>query len=101
MQPCLTGDINSLSITHTMAEKFVINGNRELAGEIEVRGSKNAAGPVLAASLLTAEPVIIDNLPLIDDIKNTIKVLESLGATIEWLGERKVRITAANINPEN
>src|SRR3989344_3001586 len=84
-----------------MADKFIINGNRDLAGEIEVRGSKNAAGPCLAAALLTTDPVIIDNLPLIDDIKNTIKVLESLGATVEWLGERKVKITAAQINPEN
>jgi len=84
-----------------MADKFIINGNRDLAGEIEVRGSKNAAGPCLAAALLTTEPVIIGNLPLIDDIKNTITVLESLGAQVEWLGERKVKITAAQINPEN
>lgn len=84
-----------------MSDKFVINGNKELAGEIEVRGSKNAAGPALAACLLTTEPVTIDNLPLIDDIKNTIGVLESLGAQVEWLGERKVKITAANINPDN
>ncbi|MDO8529820.1 MAG: UDP-N-acetylglucosamine 1-carboxyvinyltransferase [bacterium] len=84
-----------------MSDKFVINGNRELKGEIEVRGSKNAAGPCLAASLLTTEPVIIDNLPLIADIKSTILVLESLGAQVEWLAERKVKITAANINPEH
>ncbi len=82
-------------------DKFIINGNKELAGEIEVRGSKNAAGPVLAATLLTAEPVVIDNLPLIEDIKSTINVLESLGATVEWLGERKIKVTAATVNPEN
>ncbi|HLD70603.1 MAG TPA: UDP-N-acetylglucosamine 1-carboxyvinyltransferase [Negativicutes bacterium] len=82
-------------------DKFIINGNRELAGEIEVRGSKNAAGPVLAATLLTQEPCIIDNLPLIDDVKNTINVLESLGAQVEWLGERRVKITAAQVNPDN
>ncbi len=82
-------------------DKFIINGNRELAGEIEVRGSKNAAGPVLAATLLTAEPCIIDNLPLIADVKSTIGVLESLGAQVEWLGERKIKVTAAQINPEN
>lgn len=84
-----------------MAEKFVINGNRELAGEIEVRGSKNAAGPCLAASLLTAEPVIIDNLPMIADIKATIEVLESLGVKTQWLGERKLRLEANEIHPEN
>lgn len=84
-----------------MAEKFVIIGNKELKGEVEVRGSKNAAGPCLAAALLTKEPVVIDNLPLIDDIKQTIGVLESLGVKTEWLGERKLKITAETVNPEN
>src|SRR3990167_6283193 len=84
-----------------MADKFVINGNRELKGEIEVRGSKNAAGPALAACLLTKEPVIIDNLPLIEDIKATIEVLESLGVKTEWLSERKVKLQADHVSPEN
>lgn len=81
-------------------EKFVINGNRELAGEIEVRGSKNAAGPCLAACLLTQEPVIIDNLPMIADIKATIEVLESLGVKTEWLGERRLKLEASQIYPD-
>jgi len=38
-----------------MADKFIINGGKTLTGEVEVRGSKNAAGPALAAVLLTAE----------------------------------------------
>lgn len=84
-----------------MADKFVINGNKELAGEIEVRGSKNAAGPCLAAVLLTQDECIIDNLPLIDDIKHTINVLESIGVTVEWIGDRKLKLKAENINPEN
>lgn len=84
-----------------MSEKFVINGGRELAGEIEVRGSKNAAGPCLAAVLLTKEPVIIDNLPLIADVKATIEALESIGVKVEWLSERKVKLTADQIHPEN
>jgi len=82
-------------------ERFIITGNRELSGEIEVRGSKNAAGPCLAACLLTAEPVIIDNLPLIADIKATIEVLESLGVKTEWLAERKLKLQADDIHPEN
>ncbi len=84
-----------------MAEKFIINGGLPLAGEIEVRGSKNAAGPVLAATLLTSEPVIIDNLPLIQDVKATISALESLGVKTEWLGERKLKLQADQLNPEN
>jgi UDP-N-acetylglucosamine 1-carboxyvinyltransferase len=84
-----------------MSDKFVINGNRELAGEIEVRGSKNAAGPTLAACLLTQEPCIIDNLPLIEDITITLDILKDLGATVEYLSERKVKITCQNINPDH
>src|SRR3989338_5220687 len=83
-----------------MVDKFIINGNRELAGEIEVRGSKNAAGPALAACLLTREEVTIDNLPLIEDIKNTIDILQSLGVQVEWLSERKVKLKAQHIDPE-
>ena len=82
-------------------DKFVINGNKELSGEIEVRGSKNAAGPALAAVLLTKEECIIDNLPLIEDIKNTIEILKSLGVKVEWLSDRKIKAKAENINPEN
>ena len=70
-------------------------------GEIEVRGSKNAAGPCLAVALLTTEPVIIDNLPLIADIKATVNVLESLGVKTEWLSERKLKLQAEQVNPEN
>lgn len=81
-------------------DKFVINGNKELAGEIEVRGSKNSAGSILAATLLTNEECVIDNLPLIEDIKNTVAVLESLGVKTEWLGERRLKLKAEQINPE-
>ena len=66
-------------------DKFVINGNRELAGEIEVRGSKNAAGPALAAALLTQESCILDNVPLIEDIHITLEVLKDMGAEVEYL----------------
>ena len=48
-----------------MSDKFVIQGQKTLSGEIEVRGSKNAAGPILAACLLTDKECEIDNLPLI------------------------------------
>lgn len=82
-------------------DKFIINGNRELAGEVEVRGSKNAAGPALAVVLLTDEDCIIDNLPLIEDIHITLEILKDLGATIEFLSERKVKINAKNITIDN
>ena len=83
-----------------MTDKFVINGNRDLEGEIEVYGSKNAAGACLAAVLLTREECILDNLPLISDIKNQIDILKSLGVAVEYISERKVRFKAENIDVE-
>ncbi|KKS70163.1 MAG: UDP-N-acetylglucosamine 1-carboxyvinyltransferase, partial [Parcubacteria group bacterium GW2011_GWA1_42_7] len=80
-------------------DKFIINGGRPLAGEIEVRGSKNAATPILAACLLTEEPCEIDNLPLIEDVFRIIEILKSMGVEIEWTGQRKIKVQAKNINP--
>ena len=84
-----------------MTDKFVINGGKELNGEIEVRGSKNAAGPALIACLLTKEECIIDNVPFIDDILSILDILKSMGCEVEKIGEEKVRIKAENVNLEN
>ncbi len=65
-----------------------------------MRGAKNAAGPALIASLLTDEPCILGNLPLISDVLNTIEVLKSLGVEVEWLGERKVKLQNKHLRPE-
>jgi len=81
-----------------MSEKFVIQGKKPLLGEIEVRGSKNASGPCLAACILTDKECIIDNLPLIEDIYNLIEVFKSIGVEVEWVAERKVKIKAENID---
>lgn len=79
-------------------EKFIIQGQKKLQGEIEVRGSKNAAGPCLAACLLTKEECVIDNLPLIEDVLSTIEVFESMGIEVEWIDERKVKIRAEKLD---
>ena len=82
-------------------QKFIINGGKPLKGTVEIGGYKNAAGPVLAATLLTEKECIIDNLPLVTDVFNLIKVLESIGVEVEWLGKNKVKIKAsAQIDPE-
>lgn len=84
-----------------MAEKFIIQGAKPLKGEIAAGGAKNAAFPVLAASLLTRESCTIDNLPLIKDVLTFIEIIKSLGAEIDWLDERKIRIKAQDIQPKN
>jgi UDP-N-acetylglucosamine 1-carboxyvinyltransferase len=81
-------------------EYFEIQGGEKLKGEIDVRGSKNAATPILAATLLTKEQCVISNIPLIEDVFRMLEILESLGAKIEWLGKRKISIIAKNIQPE-
>jgi UDP-N-acetylglucosamine 1-carboxyvinyltransferase len=81
-----------------MSEKFIINGGKKLEGEIEVMGSKNTALPVLAATLLTTEPCEIDNLPLIEDIFKLLQVLEKMGAKVEWLSERRIRVQCKDID---
>ncbi|MFA6047519.1 MAG: UDP-N-acetylglucosamine 1-carboxyvinyltransferase [Parcubacteria group bacterium] len=80
-------------------EKFEIIGGNKLAGTIEVRGSKNATTPILAATLLTREECILSNVPLIEDVFRMIEILESMGAEIKWLGKRKVSVKCENIDP--
>ncbi len=81
--------------------KFIIRGGKKLNGSVEIGGYKNAAGAVLAATLLTDKECIIDNLPLVEDVLNLIKVLESIGAEVSWLGERKIKIRAGGkVDPE-
>lgn len=81
-----------------MEEKFVIQGGKPLQGEVEIRGAKNAAFPVLVASLLTKETCVIDNIPLIEDVLKMIKILEGLGAEIVWKGKRKIEINTSNVD---
>lgn len=84
-----------------MAEKFVIEGGKKLKGEITVMGSKNAAGALLAACLLTNKPCVIDNLPLVKDILNLLEILKEMGCEVEFLSERKVKVCAGNkVSPE-
>jgi len=82
-------------------QKFIINGGKSLKGTVEIGGYKNAAGPVLAATLLTKEECVIGNLPRVTDVFNLIKVLESIGVETEWLEENKIKIKAGEkVDPE-
>ncbi|MBI2450544.1 MAG: UDP-N-acetylglucosamine 1-carboxyvinyltransferase [Candidatus Nealsonbacteria bacterium] len=84
-----------------MEEKFVINGGRALRGEIEVRGAKNAAFPILAATLLTKKECLIENIPLIEDGFRMLEILKGMGSKISWVGERAIKIKNDQVNPAN
>ncbi|KAB0671060.1 UDP-N-acetylglucosamine 1-carboxyvinyltransferase [Oryzomonas sagensis] len=77
-------------------DKLVIKGGKKLAGEVRVSGSKNASLPIFVATILNSGMNQISNVPFLRDINTTIKVLESLGATIEGNGNI-VRIDSAGI----
>ncbi len=69
---------------------------------MDVRGSKNAATPMIAATLLAEEGVSkISNLPLIADVYKMISLIESVGAKVEWVGEREITVDATDISPES
>lgn len=79
-------------------EYFEIIGGKKLKGEIEVRGSKNAATPILAACLLTKKKCLISNIPLIEDVFRMLEIIESLGAKVSWRGKRSVEIEAKDVD---
>ena len=75
-------------------EKFVIQGGTPLSGEITVAGNKNAALPILAACLLTADEVRLSNVPRIRDVETQIALLESLGVKVAWIAENDLTLQA-------
>ena len=86
-------------------EKFIIEGGVPLRGEVTPSGNKNAALPILAACLLTDEPVVLHNIPQIKDVIDMRMLLENLGVTVETLDKNTWRLTAqelrtADLDPE-
>ncbi|UIP28296.1 UDP-N-acetylglucosamine 1-carboxyvinyltransferase [Photobacterium sp. TLY01] len=77
-------------------QKFRIQGNGPLRGEVAISGAKNAALPILFASLLAEEPVEVGNVPKLRDIDTTMELLSRLGAKVERNGS--VYVDASNIN---
>lgn len=80
-------------------DKFIVNGGKKLHGEIELQGSKNAALPILAASLLVDNGrCFIGNVPELADIETMIRVLEFLGAKTEWdRGKKTIAIDSSGL----
>ncbi|HNB87776.1 MAG TPA: UDP-N-acetylglucosamine 1-carboxyvinyltransferase, partial [Anaerolineales bacterium] len=78
-------------------EEFVIEGGTPLHGEVTPSGNKNAALPLLAACLLTSEPVVLKNVPQIRDVQVMRKLIESLGSQVEDLDSNTWRITTKEL----
>ena len=86
-----------MAVTPTLADAFVIEGKQPLNGTIRAAGNKNGALPILAASLLTDEPVTLANIPRIRDVDTMLELLADLGADAGWTGMNEVRVHAASV----
>ncbi len=78
-------------------QTFRIEGGHAIHGEVTPSGNKNAALPLLAACLLTEQPVVLRNVPDIGDVRTMCGLLESLGVQIERLDPHTWRVQAAEV----
>ena len=78
-------------------EQYIIKGGNPLVGDVTVSGAKNAALGILAASIMTNEDVLIDNLPDVKDINVMLEAIQEIGARVERVDRHTVRINGGNI----
>jgi len=79
-------------------DAFKIIGGTPMQGEVTISGAKNAALPILMATLLSQTPITITNVPKLNDIETTIKLLTQLGARVEWLEDNALVIDASTVD---
>ena len=85
------------AVADALRQSFVIEGGCRLSGRVRASGNKNAALPILAACLLTHEPVALANVPRIRDVEVMLELLRSVGADAEWTGQNDVRVHADDV----
>jgi len=73
--------------------QFRIQGQKKLTGTIRVSGAKNAILPIIAATTLTNEVCVIDNVPKISDVDTMLEILRSVGGSVAWTGEHQLTIS--------
>lgn len=81
--------------------EYIVEGGHKLAGNITPSGNKNAAMPIIAASLLTDQPVELSNVPRIRDVEALLDLVSSIGAEITWIGANTLRIHARALTPND
>ncbi len=81
------------------AVQYIVEGGNTLSGSIRPSGNKNAALPIVAAALLSHNPVFLENVPRIRDIETLVELIRSVGASIEWTGQNSLHIHAKEIRP--
>ncbi len=79
--------------------RMKIMGGSKLEGTISVSGSKNGAGPLIAASILCSAPVRFSHVPRLTDVQKLLDILESMGAILHWEDEHTLTIDPRDIDP--
>lgn len=79
--------------------QYIVEGGRRLSGTIQPAGNKNAALPILAATLLTDQPVTLTNVPRIRDIETLVELVRSLGPEIAWTDRNTLHVHASEVHP--
>src|SRR6266550_3647858 len=83
-----------------MPPSFRVTGGRALSGTIRPAGNKNAALPILAATLLADGPCRIDNVPRIRDVETLLALLQHVGASVQWHGTNTVEVDTSRTEPK-
>ncbi|MDR3643931.1 MAG: UDP-N-acetylglucosamine 1-carboxyvinyltransferase [Clostridia bacterium] len=78
-------------------EKFVVNGNKKLCGEVEISGAKNAAVAIIPATILAKGPCRIENVPNISDVAIFVEILYKLGAQVRYIDKTTIEIDSSKI----
>jgi UDP-N-acetylglucosamine 1-carboxyvinyltransferase len=79
-------------------DKLIITGGKPLKGEVRISGSKNAALPILAATLLTDETCVLSNVPKLLDTNTMVKLLKALGKDVEWDKDKLIIMSKGKLN---
>ncbi|EGY80152.1 UDP-N-acetylglucosamine 1-carboxyvinyltransferase [Peptoniphilus indolicus ATCC 29427] len=79
-------------------EKIIVKKSEPLRGTVRISGAKNAALPILAASLLGTEDVVLEDVPGLKDVDIMCQVLESLGSTVKRVEKNKIIINSNNLS---
>ena len=78
-------------------DRLEVIGGPRLSGEVRISGAKNAALPILAASLLAEKPVILENIPSLNDVNTTVRLLRGIGLDIDFNGHSRIGVTPSKI----
>ena len=89
--------MSSTLLVGAVSESFLIEGGHRLDGRVKAAGNKNGVLPILAACVLTEEPVTLHNVPRIRDVDTMLALLADIGADVDWIGANDVHVDASGV----